>query len=129
MNQMLYSLNDYLDLALLVDADGLHIGQGDLSRPSFPGRDLPLPVIRQELPVDKIVGCSVSTVSQAIKAQSEVADYIAEGSMFPTTSKKEAIVVGIDRLKEVKKAVSFSVVAVRGINQSNIGQLHFAPSE
>jgi len=112
-SKVLFIVNDYLDLALAVDADGLHIGQ----------RDLPLPVIRKELPIDKIVGCSISTVSQAIKAQNEGADYIAVGSIFPTTTKKEATLVGIDRLKEVKQAVSSPLVAIGGINQSNIRQV------
>ena len=110
---VLFIINDHLDLALAVDADGLHIGQ----------RDLPLPAIRKELPIDRIIGCSISTVSQAIKAQNEGADYIAVGSIFPTTTKKEATLVGIDRLKEVKQAVSAPLVAIGGISQSNIEQV------
>jgi len=110
---VLFIINDYLDLAMAVDADGLHIGQ----------EDLPLPVVRRELPVDKIVGCSVTTVSQATKAQNEGADYIAVGSIFPTTTKKEAIIVGVDILKELKQIVSTPLVAIGGINQSNIGEV------
>ncbi|MCJ7791717.1 MAG: thiamine phosphate synthase [Dehalococcoidia bacterium] len=110
---VLFIINDYLDLAMAVDADGLHIGQGDL----------PLPVIRRELPIDKIVGCSVTTVSQATKAQNEGADYIAVGSIFPTTTKKGATVVGVDILKELKRIVSTPLVAIGGINQNNIGEV------
>jgi len=110
---VLFIINDYLDLAMAVDADGLHIGQ----------EDLPLPVVRRQLPVDKIVGCSVTTVSQATKAQNEGADYIAVGSIFPTTTKKEAIIVGVDILKELKQIVSTPLVAIGGINQSNIGEV------
>jgi thiamine-phosphate pyrophosphorylase len=110
---VLFIINDYLDLAMTVDADGLHIGQ----------EDLPLPVVRRELPVDKIVGCSVTTASQATKAQNEGADYIAVGSMFPTTTKKEATVVGVDMLKELKRIVSTPLVAIGGINQNNIGKV------
>lgn len=110
---ILFIINDYLDLAMAVDADGLHIGQGDL----------PLPVVRKELPIDKIVGCSATTVSQATKAQNEGADYIAVGSIFPTTTKKEATVVGVDILKELKRMVSTPVVAIGGINQNNIGEV------
>ncbi|MBN2186860.1 MAG: thiamine phosphate synthase [Dehalococcoidia bacterium] len=110
---VLFIINDHLDLALAVDADGLHIGQ----------RDLPLPYIRKELPIDRIVGCSINTVSQAIQAQNEGADYIAVGSIFPTTTKNEATLVGIDRLKEVKQAVSLPLVAIGGINQNNIDQV------
>jgi thiamine-phosphate pyrophosphorylase len=110
---VLFIINDYLDLAMAVDADGLHIGQ----------EDLPLPVVRRELPIDKIVGCSVTTVSQATKAQNEGADYIAVGSMFPTTTKKEATVVGVDVLKEISRRVSTPLVAIGGINQNNIDEV------
>ena len=110
---ILFIINDYLDIALAINADGLHIGQGDL----------PLPTIRKELPIDKIIGCSVSTVSQAIRAQEEGADYIAVGSIFPTTTKTDATVVGIDRLKEVKEKVSCPLVAIGGINEENVGRV------
>ncbi|MEE8619908.1 MAG: thiamine phosphate synthase [Dehalococcoidia bacterium] len=108
-----FIINDYLDLAMAVNADGLHVGQ----------EDLPLSVIRRELPIDKIVGCSVRTLSQAKKAQAEGADYIAVGSMFPTTTKREATVVGVDMLKELKRTVSTPVVAIGGINQNNVDEV------
>jgi thiamine-phosphate pyrophosphorylase len=110
---VLFIINDYLDLAMAVDADGLHIGQ----------EDLPLPVVRRELPIDKIVGCSVTMLAQATKAQTEGADYIAVGSIFPTTTKKEATVVGVDILKELKRVVSTPLVAIGGINQNNVGEV------
>ena len=110
---VLFIINDYLDLAMAVDADGLHIGQ----------EDLPLPVVRRELPIDKIIGCSVTTLVQATKAQNEGVDYIAVGSIFPTTTKKEATVVGVDILKELKRIVSTPLVAIGGINQNNIGEV------
>jgi len=110
---VLFIINDYLDLAIAVDADGLHIGQ----------EDLPLPVTRRELPIDKLVGCSVTTLSQAMEAQAEGADYIAVGSIFPTATKKGAIVVGVDMLKEIKRKVSTPLVAIGGIKQNNIGEV------
>jgi thiamine-phosphate pyrophosphorylase len=110
---VLFMINDYLDLAMAVDADGLHVGQ----------EDLPLPVIRRELPIDKIVGCSVTTLSQATKAQAEGADYIAVGSIFPTATKKGAAVVGVNMLKELKRTISTPLVAIGGINQNNIGEV------
>jgi thiamine-phosphate pyrophosphorylase len=109
---VLFIVNDFLDLALAVDADGLHIGQ----------EDLPLAVVRRQLPIDKVVGCSVTTVPQATKAQNEGADYIAVGSIFPTTTKKEAVVVGIDMLKELNQTISTPLVAIGGINESNVGE-------
>jgi len=110
---VLFIINDYLDLAMAVDADGLHIGQGDL----------PLLVVRRGLHIDKIVGCSVTTVSQAIRGQNEGADYIAVGSIFPTTTKKGTTVVGVDILKELKRIVSTPLVAIGGINQNNVGEV------
>lgn len=110
---VLFIVNDYLDLAIAVDADGLHIGQ----------EDLPLPVVRRQLPIDKIVGCSITTVSQATKAQNEGADYIAVGSMFPTATKKGAIVVGVDIVRELKRTMSTPLVAIGGINDSSIGEV------
>jgi thiamine-phosphate pyrophosphorylase len=109
---VLFIINDYLDLAMAADADGLHIGQ----------EDLPLPVVRRQLPIDKIVGCSVTTLTQARRAQNEGADYIAVGSIFPTTTKKRAAVAGVDVLKEVRRLVSAPIVAIGGMNQSNVGQ-------
>jgi thiamine-phosphate pyrophosphorylase len=96
-----------------VDADGLHVGQ----------EDLPLPVIRRELPIDKIVGCSVTTLPQATKARAEGIDYIAVGSIFPTATKDGATVVGVNMLKELKRTVSTPLVAIGGINQNNIGEV------
>ncbi len=110
---VLFIINDYLDLAMAADADGLHIGQ----------KDLPLPVVRRELRIDKIVGCSVTTVSQAMRAQSEGADYIAVGSVFPTATKKEATVVGVKTVKEISGKVSIPVVAIGGIDESNVGEI------
>ena len=110
---VLFIMNDYLDLALAVDADGLHVGQ----------QDLPLPVVRRELPIDKIIGCSVTTAAQATEAQDKGADYIAVGSMFPTATKKEATVVGIDMLRQIKRVVSTPLVAIGGIDQGNIGEV------
>jgi thiamine-phosphate pyrophosphorylase len=110
---VLFIVNDYLDLALAADADGLHIGQ----------EDLPLSVARRQLPIDKVVGCSVTTPLQATKAQNEGADYIAVGSMFPTTTKKEAIIVGVDIVKELKRTISTPLIAIGGINENNIAEV------
>jgi thiamine-phosphate pyrophosphorylase len=110
---VLFIINDYLDLAVAVDADGLHIGQ----------EDLPLPAVRRQLPIDKIVGCSVTTVSQATRAQNEGADYIAVGSIFPTTTKRGITVVGVHMLTELRRAVSTPLVAIGGIDQNNVSEV------
>jgi thiamine-phosphate pyrophosphorylase len=106
---VLFIMNDYLDLALAADADGLHLGQ----------KDLPVKVARKLLPVDRILGCSVNTVDQATAAESDGADYIAVGSIYPTTSKETAKVVGVERLRQIRRAVSLPLVAIGGINKDN----------
>jgi thiamine-phosphate pyrophosphorylase len=109
-HSVLFIMNDYLDLALAADADGLHLGQGDL----------PISVARKLLPIDKILGCSVNTLDQATAAESEGADYIAVGSIYQTSSKEKAKVVGVGALRRIKPAVSLSIVAIGGINRDNV---------
>jgi thiamine-phosphate pyrophosphorylase len=112
-NDVLFIVNDYLDIALAVNADGLHVGQDDL----------PVAVARRLLPIDKILGGSARTVAKAAAAQSEGADYIAVGAMYPTTSKTGAEVVGPARLKEIRQAVALPLVAIGGINRDNVHQV------
>ncbi len=106
---VLFIMNDYLDLALAVGADGLHIGQ----------KDLPFDVARKLMPIDMLLGCSVTTAAQALAAQSQGADYIAVGSIYPTSSKESVEVVGPERLNEVKQAVPLPLVGIGGINLNN----------
>lgn len=108
-HNVLFIINDHLDLLLAVDADGLHLGQDDL----------PIKTTRRLLPVDKILGISTRTVDGAVAAQAEGADYIAVGAMYPTPSKAAAQVVGVERLKQVRQAVTLPLVAIGGINQEN----------
>ncbi len=112
-NKVLFIVNDYLDIALATDADGLHLGQDDL----------PIRVARKLLPWDKIVGCSTTTVEQAMEAQSEGADYIAVGAIYPTSSKitttTPARVVGLETLRQVRQAVTLPLVAIGGITKDN----------
>ncbi|TET27019.1 MAG: thiamine phosphate synthase [Dehalococcoidia bacterium] len=106
---VLFIVNDYLDIALACDADGLHLGQDDL----------PVKVARQLLPIDKMVGVSARSVRRARTAEEEGADYIAVGSIYPTTSKETAKVVGLERLRQVRQATSLPLVAIGGINEDN----------
>jgi len=108
-HDVLFIVNDCLDIALAVAADGLHVGQ----------EDLPTRVVRKLLPIDKILGCSATTVDQAAAAASEGADYIAVGSIYPTPSKERAIIVGLDQLRRVREEISLPLVAIGGINQDN----------
>jgi len=112
-SSILFIINDYLDIALASEADGVHVGQ----------EDLPLSVIRNELPIDKIVGISTKTLAQAQKAEAEGADYIAIGSIFSSPTKVNATVVGLEHLRQVRKAVSIPIVAIGGINKENIGEV------
>jgi thiamine-phosphate pyrophosphorylase len=112
-NEVLFIMNDYLDVALAVAADGLHLGQ----------EDLPFDVARKLLPADAILGCSVVSVAQAREAESAGADYIAVGSIYPTSSKSNIGVVGIGALQQVKKAARTPVVAIGGINRENAGEV------
>ena len=104
-----FIMNNDLDIALACDADGLHIGQGDL----------PVPAARRLLPIDKLIGCSVATAEEARNAEAEGADYIAVGSIYPTRSKADATVVGLKRLRQIRKAVSLPIVAIGGIDAGN----------
>ncbi len=112
-HDVLFIVNDYLDLALAVGADGLHLGQ----------KDLPVKEARKLLPIDKILGCSVTTVDQATAAESDGADYLAVGSIYPTSSKETATVVGLERLRQVRQVVSLPLVAIGGINKDNAAEV------
>ncbi len=112
-HNVLFIMNDYLDLALASDADGLHLGQNDL----------PIKVARKLLPIDKILGCSTTTVAQAITAESEGADYIAAGSIYPTSSKEAAKVIGLEGLSQIRQAISLPLVAIGGITKDNVAEV------
>jgi thiamine-phosphate pyrophosphorylase len=109
----LFIMNDYLDLALAVKADGLHIGQTDLL----------LKEARKLLPADMLLGLSTQTVPQAIMAEKDGADYIGVGAVFPTTTKKNARGHGPGILSESKKAVKLPIVAIGGITLDNVGEV------
>jgi thiamine-phosphate pyrophosphorylase len=109
-NNVLFIVNDHLDIALAADADGLHLGQDDL----------PIREARKVLPIDTIIGCSATSLDQAITAAIDSADYIGVGSIFPTTSKKDIDVCGLKVLKQVVDRIKIPVVAIGGINKSNL---------
>ncbi len=112
-SNVLFIINDHLDLALACDADGLHVGQNDL----------PVPIARNLLPQSKILGCSAATLEEARKAVDEGADHIGFGSVYPTESKSDVRLTGLDMLRQVKSQVSVPVVAIGGINIDNIADV------
>ncbi len=104
-------VNDRLDIALAIDADGVHIGQDDL----------PLNVARQLLGRDKILGYSVANTEQAVLGQQLGADYLGAGAVFPTGSKQDAgEAIGLESLAKIVDCVSLPVVAIGGINKTNL---------
>ncbi|WP_040411885.1 thiamine phosphate synthase [Desulfosporosinus sp. OT] len=106
-------INDRLDIALAVDADGLHVGQDDL----------PLPKARELLGPRKIIGVSASTLAEALLAQQQGADYLGVGAIFSTSTKTDASEVSLEQLEIIKKSVTIPVVAIGGINEMNIKQV------
>jgi len=108
-----FVVNDSVEIAMNIDADGVHVGQSDIK-----GRD-----IRALIGPDKILGISAATVSEAIAAQNAGADYIGVGAVFGTSTKKNARTMTVERLNEIASAVSIPVVAIGGINESNITKL------
>jgi thiamine-phosphate pyrophosphorylase len=115
----LFIVNDYIDLAIDSDADGLHIGQ----------EDLPFATARKMLPGDKILGCSSATLEEALNAEKEGADYIAVGAIYPTPSKPGTRIAGLETLRQVKSKVSVPVVAIGGINEDNITEVLSASAD
>ena len=103
-------INDRLDIALAVDADGVHIGQ----------EDLPVAVVRRLIGPDKILGATAATVAAAQTAEREGADYIGSGAMFPTLTKPGKQVLPLNVLAQIKQAVQVPVVAIGGITADNL---------
>ena len=105
-----YVVNDSVEIALKIDADGVHVGQSDIK-----GRD-----IRSIIGTDKLLGISAGTVEEAMAAEQAGADYIGVGAVFGTSTKKNARNLTVERLKEICSAVSIPVVAIGGIHSSNL---------
>lgn len=105
-------INDRVHIAAAIEADGVNIGQ----------TDLPISVVRKMLSKDAIIGVSVASIDQAMQAQADGADYVGFGPVFTTTTKLDAgPVSGLETLKTVCDLVKIPVVAIGGINSSNIG--------
>ena len=108
-----FVVNDSVEIAMAIDADGVHVGQSDIK-----GRD-----IRSIIGEGKILGISAGTVEEAVAAEKAGADYIGVGAVFGTSTKKDARNLTVETLKEITSAVSIPVVAIGGINGKNLMQL------
>jgi thiamine-phosphate pyrophosphorylase len=106
-------INDRLDVMLAMAASGLHVGQDDM----------PTVIARRLLGKDAILGVSVTTAAEAIRAELDGADYLGAGAVFPTGTKPEAGLVTLLELTEITRAVHIPVVAIGGINEINVLQL------
>ena len=111
--QVPFIVNDNVDIALAMDADGVHVGQSDMEAGD----------VRAKLGPDKIIGVSAQTVEQAVLAEKHGADYLGVGAVFPTGSKDDADDVSYETLKAICEAVSIPVIAIGGITQENVKEL------
>lgn len=108
-----FVVNDNVDIALAVDADGVHVGQSDMEAVEA----------RRKLGEGKLIGVSAQTVEQAVLAQRQGADYLGVGAVFPTGSKADAVEVDHETLKAICRAVTIPVVAIGGITRDNVEEL------
>jgi len=108
-----FVINDNVDIALAMDADGVHVGQSDMEAGD----------VRAKLGPDKIIGVSAQTVEQALLAQERGADYLGVGAVFATGSKDDADDVSHETLQAICEAVDIPAVAIGGISKDNVGQL------
>lgn len=106
-------INDRVDIALAIDADGVHVGQSDM----------PCDITRKLIGNDKILGVSAATIEEAKKAQKDGADYIGTGAVFPTTTKDDAPSITKKELKEIVDSINIPVVAIGGITLGNAKEL------
>ena len=108
-----FIVNDNVDIALAMDADGVHVGQSDMEALD----------VRRKLGPDKIIGVSAQTVEQALLAEKHGADYLGVGAAFSTHTKTDVDVLPEGRLKEICDSVDVPVVAIGGIHKDNILKL------
>ena len=108
-----FIINDRVDIALLSDADGVHVGQSDIDADS----------VRKLIGEDKIIGVSARSVAEAQKAKADGADYIGIGAMFSTSTKLDAKDVSFDTLREITSQVDIPFVLIGGITLDNVSQL------
>ncbi len=106
-------IDDRVDVAMAVDAEGVHLGQ----------RDFPVDTARKLLGEKKIIGATAKTVEQALEAYKNGADYLGVGAIYPTTTKVKTVLTSTDMLKKICEAVPIPVNAIGGLNKENLGVL------
>ena len=110
-------IDDRVDVALAVDAEGVHVGQSDM----------PVSIARKLMGEGKIIGATAKTVPQALEALEQGADYLGVGAIYPTTTKVKTVLTSTETLQDICSAVSIPVNAIGGLNKDNIGILAGIP--
>ena len=105
-------INDRVDIALAVDADGVHVGQSDI----------PAKVVRHMIGDGKILGVSASNLEEAVRAENDGADYIGLGAVIPTGTKDDAEIVKFDEIRKIRDKVRIPIVIIGGLNEKTIGR-------
>lgn len=103
-------IDDRIDVAIAAKAEGVHLGQSDM----------PVDIAREILGSDMIIGATAKTVSQALRAHENGADYLGVGAIYPTTTKVKTVLTSTQTLDEICKAVTVPVNAIGGLNKDNI---------
>ncbi|HBL06140.1 MULTISPECIES: thiamine phosphate synthase [unclassified Clostridium] len=106
-------INDNVEIAMNIDASGVHIGQSDMDAAE----------VKKRIGKDKILGVTAKTVEQAIKAEKDGASYIGVGAAFSTSTKLDTRVITFETIKNICKSVTIPVVAIGGIDENNIMNL------
>ena len=110
-------IDDRVDVALAIDAEGVHVGQSDM----------PVSIARKLMGDDKIVGATTKTVEQAVEAYAQGADYLGVGAIYPTTTKVKTVLTSTEPLGNICSAVPIPVNAIGGLNKDNIDVLKGIP--
>ena len=103
-------IDDRVDVALAIDAEGVHVGQSDM----------PVSMVRELMGNDKIVGATTKTVEQAVEACAQGADYLGVGAIYPTTTKVKTVITSTETLSNICSTVPIPVNAIGGLNKDNI---------
>ncbi|MBQ9588895.1 MAG: thiamine phosphate synthase [Butyrivibrio sp.] len=110
-------VDDRVDVALAIDAEGVHLGQSDMQ----------IDIARKILGKEKIIGATTKTVAQAKKAYEQGADYLGVGAIYPTTTKVKTAITSVDTLRDICNEVPIPVNAIGGLNKDNIDILRGVP--